>query len=290
MPWLELKLRLRTAEVERAEDCLTECGALAVTLRDAGDEPLLEPAPGDMPLWSETVLTALFDDGTDLTAVRQQLKLAGFTSSDELSAETLADQAWERTWMSSYTTMRFGERLWIVPSHLPLPEQQGAVALKLDPGLAFGTGTHATTALCLEYLDAHPPSGNTVLDYGCGSGVLALAAAKLGARRVYALDYDPQALTATADNMQRNDVPPERLRLIGHEASPDEPVDLILANILASALIELAPRLKRLVKPKGRIVLSGILAEQVPEVARAYGWDHATTQLKDGWALLHSNP
>lgn len=268
MPWLQLSLEAGAQDPERLSDLFTDLGALSVTLVDAADEPVLEPGPGETPLWSHTRVVALFDAGIDPESVRAGLARHIGDAAQRMTAEPLEDRDWTRAWMDDFAPMRFGERLWVIPGDMAPPEPD-AVNLRLDPGLAFGTGTHPTTALCLAWLDAHPPAGQDVIDYGCGSGILAIAALKLGASRVRGVDIDPQALIASRDNARRNGVE-AGLALYLPADVPAEPADLLLANILANPLIELAPTLVSLVRPGGRLVLSGILAEQADAVAAAY--------------------
>ena len=287
MAWKNLILCVPRDRVEAAEQMLMAAGALSVSLGDAGDSPVLEPGPGETPLWPENTLSALFEASTPLDALIPALERS-LSLRTPARVETLPDQDWERAWMSAFRPMRFGDKLWICPSWEPVPDPR-AVNLLLDPGLAFGTGTHPTTALCLEWLDAHPPQGAEVIDYGCGSGILGLAALKLGARHAWAVDIDPQALTATRDNAARNAIPAGALDAIFTQDLPPLAADLIMANILAGPLLELAPRLCRLLKPGGRLVLSGILAEQVEAVRAAYAsciakWEPLA--VRDGWARL----
>lgn len=269
MPWLELKIDTDAQHAQSIEDALTKAGALSVTLSDSHDEPLYEPALGTTPLWRTTRVTGLFEAGMDCVAllahISQQFGPAVIAQS---RIDSLADQPWERAWMKHFAPMRFGQRVWICPSWCAPPEPE-AINIFMDPGLAFGTGTHATTALCLEWLDAHPPIEHTVIDYGCGSGILAVAAALLGARRVIAVDHDPQALLATRENAQRNGVM-ERIETYLPEHVPALAADFLIANILANPLRELAGRFAQQVKCDGGLTLSGILAEQAHEVAAAY--------------------
>lgn len=254
---------------EAAEQALWDLGAIAVTLQDAGDQPLHEPGPGETPLWSQSTIEALLPE--DLADQQALLALAAaqvISSPADVSFETLPDQDWERAWMDRYEPMRFGRSLWICPSHIE-PDPDWGVVVRLDPGLAFGTGTHPTTAMCLEWMDGVEFEGRTVTDYGCGSGVLAVAAALKGAEHVYAIDHDPQALTATRDNAARNGVG-ERIETALPGELADARADVVLANILAGPLIELAENIAGLVRPGGSLVLSGILAEQADDVERAY--------------------
>jgi len=272
---------------DRVEQALESLGAGAVTYSDAGDSPVLEPAPGETPLWATTRVTALFDDSLDEAALTAGLR--NCLGVDELPAwrvETLADRAWEREWLRDFRAMRFGRRLWVCPTG-SVVEQPDAVVVDMDPGLAFGTGTHATTALCLDWLDAAPPEGRRVLDYGCGSGILAIAALLLGADHATATDIDDQALTATRANAARNDVA-ERITMLAPEELADAPFDLVLANILAAPLATLAPRLAGLTRSGGDIVLSGILASQAEEIRTAYEpwFDVAPAVAREEWIMI----
>jgi ribosomal protein L11 methyltransferase len=288
VPWLQLHLTAPPEQVPGLEAVFEALGALSVTCGDAENAPVLEPAPGETPLWGHTRVTALFDGDADAGALESSLAAAVEpTLLRTLSRETLQDQAWERAWLADFHPMRFGRRLWVCPAG-ERPEVEDAVVLDLDPGLAFGTGTHPTTALCLRWLDAADLDGRRVLDFGCGSGILAIAAARLGAAAVTALDHDPQALEATRDNARKNGVT-ERIGILPPGTSPRGRFDVILANILAGTLVELAPRLTDLAAPGGGILLSGILAEQAETVAAAYagGFELAPPQTDGGWVLLH---
>lgn len=267
MAWLQLEVTLDAGEAERVEAALLTAGALSVTCRDAGDQPLYASDPLQPLIWWHTQLSALFPAEADPDAVRAVLVATlGKLPAHQLAP--LADRDWEREWLRDFKPMRFGRRLWVVPSAYAPPDPT-AVNILLDPGLAFGTGTHATTALCLEWLDAATLAGKTVVDFGCGSGILAIAAALLGATRVWAVDNDPQALAATRENASRNHVN-TNFEIGPPESAPAEPVDVVLANILAAPLIELAPRFAALLKPEGELVLSGILADQERELRAAY--------------------
>jgi len=286
MPWLQLKLASTPDAAQRLSDLLSDAGALAVTLQDAADQPLYEPPPGATPLWSQTWVTGLFDADADLQAVLADLRntLGGQDLPHVISP--LEDKDWEREWMDNYHPMRFGARLWICPSWHQPPDVD-AVTVMLDPGLAFGTGTHPTTALCLEWLDAHDVVGKHVIDYGCGSGILAVAAAKLGAQQVWAVDYDPQALHATTLNAEKNAVSTLIHTVLPNDL-PREMADMMLANILAGPLIELAPLFADLVRPGGAIVLSGILNTQSDAVMQRYQpwFDMAPATERDEWMRL----
>lgn len=268
MAWLQLHFHVSSTDAERLQLALDALDACAVTLTDAADEPLLEPPPGATPLWKETVVTALFEADRDADSLLESLS-GQFGELPPVRREQLEDQPWERAWMDDFHPMQFGERLWIIPSWAEPPSPE-AVNIRLDPGLAFGTGTHETTALCLEWLDGVNLTDSQVLDFGCGSGVLAIAALLLGAREAWACDIDPQALLATRENAEQNGVA-DRLRCVLADDLPGSlQCDVVLANILAGPLVELAPRLGRFCAPGGRLALSGILAEQGESVAEAY--------------------
>jgi len=275
MPFLKLELDLGARDPEPFEDALFATGATSVTLADAADDPVLEPAPGMTPLWPTVRIEALFDEATDPLSV-----LAGLQSmlDEPLPGHrfsVLGDRAWEREWLKDFRPMRFGKRLWVCPGGQKPPgeamDEPGSppVVLELDPGLAFGTGTHPTTALCLEWLDAMDLRGRTVIDFGCGSGILAVAALKLGAASAIGVDIDPQALVASRDNAGRNGVA-DRLHLQAASQPLAGQADVLLANILAGPLLALADEIKDRVLPGGRIALSGILAAQAEAVAERY--------------------
>ncbi len=288
MPWLEAHLTIDKSRAPLIELLFEDLGALAVTLGDAGDEPMLEPGPGETPLWQATRMTGLFGGDTDADALRSAINQALATDvSRSLALERLEDQDWERAWMERFQPMRFGRRLWIRPSGREVA-QADAVIVDLDPGLAFGTGTHPTTALCLGWLDGHDLQGKTVIDFGCGSGVLAIAALKLGARQVIAVDHDPQAVLATRENAARNEVA-DRIEVVHSDEFSASEADIVVANILANILIDLAPHIRSLVKPGGHLVMSGILEAQSGAVMQAYAeqLDFQPAEIKEEWVLLH---
>ena len=287
MPWLQVRLAITPDQAETYEDALLEVGAVSVTFMDAEDQPIFEPDLGTTPLWSHTHLLALFEADTDPDSLVAHLQLLTGGALPEHRIERIEDQDWERSWMDNFQPMRFGRRLWIVPSWHAAPEPE-AVNLLLDPGLAFGTGTHPTTALCLEWLDGQELAGCSVLDFGCGSGILAIAALLLGAPQAVGTDIDPQALEASRDNAGRNGIEPARFALYLPADLPQQAADVVVANILAGPLVALAPQLTRLVKPGGRLALSGILAEQAEEVRAAYNEAFVLepTALKDGWVRI----
>ena len=271
MECLQVSIDAVRDDVAQIEAAALSLGALSVTLVDAADTPLYEPGVGETPLWQRVIVRALFDANRDASQL-----IADFgAAADQIPpadcrVELLEDKDWLRSWMDAYEPQRVGERLWVCPSWKPVPSQC-SVPLRLDPGLAFGTGTHPTTALCLEWLDAQACTGKTVLDYGCGSGILALAAALLGASQVHAIDNDPQALIATQDNAKRNNVAAKvNVIAAGEPECLALHADILLANILAAPLIKLAPLLQLLLAPEGVLVLSGLLESQIEAVQGAY--------------------
>ncbi|AUI87223.1 ribosomal protein L11 methyltransferase [Vibrio azureus] len=271
MPWIQIKLNATNENAEQIGDMLMEeTGALSVTFLDAQDTPVFEPLPGETRLWGDTDILALYDAEADTDFIISQIKASQLLASDfAYKVEQLEDKDWEREWMENFHPMKFGERLWICPSWREVPDPQ-AVNVMLDPGLAFGTGTHPTTALCLEWLESLDLSGKTVIDFGCGSGILAIAAIKLGAQQVIGIDIDPQALQASLDNAQRNGVA-DKLEVYLPQNQPQGLVaDVVVANILAGPLRELAPVIKSLVKPGGGLAMSGVLDTQAEDVANYY--------------------
>lgn len=284
MSWLQLRLAITPEQAERLEDELLELGAVSVTFMDAEDQPIFEPDLGTTPLWSNTHLLALFEADTDSDTLIQHLKLLHQGELPAHELEQIEDQDWERSWMDNFHPMRFGQRLWIVPSWHTAPEPE-AVNLLLDPGLAFGTGTHPTTALCLAWLDGQQLTDKQVIDFGCGSGILAIAALLLGASHAVGTDIDVQALEASRDNAQRNQIADQRFSLYLPEDMPQQPAKVVVANILAGPLVSLAPQLASLVQPGGLIALSGILAEQTDEILAAYEgfFELDPVAEQDGW-------
>jgi ribosomal protein L11 methyltransferase len=275
------------ARVATAEAALFDAGALSVTLTDAVDDAILEPAPGEVRLWPQTVLQALFPAETASPESIIVLASALGLSAESICVERVADRVWEREWLKDFHSMRFGRRLWIVPTHEQPPADPQSVCVRLDPGLAFGTGTHPSTALCLTWLDSRLQAGVEVIDYGCGSGVLAIAAAMLGAGGAQAFDIDPQALIATRDNAATNHV--QHLVQVRESAQGlKAPVDVVIANILAGTLVELAPQLCAMLRAGGQLVLAGILKQQVHEVRAGFApWmDLAVFAERDGWSAL----
>jgi len=287
MPWLQVRLAITPEQAETYEDALLGVGAVSVTFMDAEDQPIFEPDLGTTPLWSNTHLLALFEADTDPANLVAHLQLLTGGELPAHEIEHIADQDWERSWMDNFQPMRFGRRLWIVPSWHAAPEPE-AVNLLLDPGLAFGTGTHPTTALCLEWLDGQDLTDCNVIDFGCGSGILAIAALLLGAPQAIGTDIDPQALEASRDNAGRNGIDPARFPVYLPADMPQQPAEVVVANILAGPLVSLAPQITALVKAGGRLALSGILAEQAEEVRAAYegAFELDPTAIKDGWVRI----
>lgn len=284
--FLELSFDLAGTDPQLAEDACFECGASSVTFVDAQDDPVLEPLPGEIRLWRATRLRGLFAGEADAAALARVLGAWLALGPAAISARLIADRPWEREWLKHFHAMRFGTRLWVCPRHEQVRDP-GAVVVALDPGLAFGTGTHASTALCLEWVDAHLRPGARVIDYGCGSGVLGIAAAKLGARAVHCFDIDPQALLATRENAAANGVG-KQVHLHAAAASLPPAVDLLLANILSGTLCALAAVFAQLLRPGGTGVLGGILEHEVPDVTAAYHACFDVTRFggRDGWAAL----
>ena len=290
MTWLQAHLTSDKASSPMLESLFERLGALSVTLTDAGDEPQLETAPGEERIWSETIVTGLFAGDTDKVsleaAIRSAIGQLGIMA--ELTLEPLEDQDWERAWMENFHPMQFGEHLWIVPrDRQPPADAVDPVVVFLDPGLAFGSGTHPTTALCLQWLDSQDITGKRLVDFGCGSGILAIAALKLGAGSALGIDHDPQALIASEQNAQENGVA-GRLSLTESNAPAGAQADIVIANILASILIDLAEQIGSLVRPGGQIALSGILAEQAAAVMAAYSgsFELETPREQEGWVLI----
>jgi ribosomal protein L11 methyltransferase len=281
MPWLQLRIDTSREQAPAVEDRLLDLGAASVTLEDNADQPIFEPALGETPLWQETRVTGLFDAATDTAGIDQAL------STISGRWHILEDKDWEREWMQYYHPIQCGENFWICPSWLEAPDKD-AVNLQLDPGLAFGTGTHPTTFLCLQWLARQELKGKTVIDYGCGSGILGIAVLLLGARKAFGVDIDPQALLASRENTRRNQLPEDAFPVFLPEQAPQQAVDLVVANILAGPLVELAPAISARVQPQGQLCLSGILASQADTVIQAYEnqFDFDPRMEKDEWVCL----
>ena len=287
MSWLELSVRVSRLNAPLVEKLLQDEPVLALTLTDDADDPVLEPGVGETPLWPTVCVTALFDSDIPVESLARLLSLVpGIDRPQQVSFRKFEDQQWERAWLDQFKPMQFGQNLWIVPGDQPVPREAVHV-LRLDPGLAFGTGTHPTTRLCLQWMDGHDFTDQAVLDYGCGSGVLGIVAAIKGAIEVICVDNDPQALIASSDNAERNGVI-NNIRVLMPEQFEPLQADVVMANILAGPLIELAPVLLNSLCPDGFIVLSGILEEQAGEVIEAYQSHikNLTITRDDGWVRL----
>jgi ribosomal protein L11 methyltransferase len=286
--FLELSFELGARDAQEVEAACFACGASAVTFVDSRDDPVLEPLPGEFRLWPATRVQALFvGDAAPAFLLSAALSIPP----GEIQTRMVADRAWEREWLKDFHAMRFGKRLWVCPHHEKVADPAAGdpqpVIVKMDPGLAFGTGTHPTTALCLEWLDRGPVEGSRVIDYGCGSGVLAIAAARLGAVEAHCFDIDPQALLATRDNAEANAVS-ACVRLHTSPESLPQPVEILLSNILSGPLCELAPRFADLVQVGGDLVLAGLMDNEVSDVTRAYdAWfDIHPFGQREGWVGL----
>jgi ribosomal protein L11 methyltransferase len=288
MAWVQLQFEVNAEQVERFSNILTALGAAAVTLLDAADQPLFEPPPGDTPLWPRTCINALFPATTNGKALLTQLtQLWAPEPLPPHRSEIVADQDWERAWMERFKPLCFGSRLWICPSWLPTPDPK-AINILLDPGLAFGTGTHPTTALCLEWLTQTQLHRTQVIDYGCGSGILGIAALKLGAACVFAIDHDPQALLAARANATRNAVTAQFHTLSSPESLGEHQTDILVANILAAPLRTLAPRFADLLRSGGQLALSGITLDQIEALTTVYKrwFNLEISAIRENWALL----
>ncbi|MFH8135225.1 50S ribosomal protein L11 methyltransferase [Pantoea osteomyelitidis] len=288
MPWIQIKINTAGSHAEELGDALIDIGAVSVTFQDTNDTPVYEPLPGETRLWGDTDVVGLFDAETEMSEVVAALTLhpllgAGFRH----KIEQIEDKDWEREWMDNFHPMRFGERLWICPSWRDVPDPN-AVNVMLDPGLAFGTGTHPTTALCLAWLDGLDLVGKTVIDFGCGSGILAIAALKLGAAQAIGIDIDPQAIQASRDNAERNGVADRLSLYLPHQQPDNLTADVVVANILAGPLRELAPLIGVLPKSGGHLGLSGVLATQADSVCEAYADTFALDPVaeKEEWCRI----
>jgi ribosomal protein L11 methyltransferase len=306
MTFYEIEFPLAALSSEAVEAALIEIGASSITFVDRGDEPVLEPMPGEVRLWSDTLVRALFEasygsrsgsadaasaEPASTDAARNLGRLAAVLGphiTETARVRRVENQEWERVWLTDWKSMRFGRRLWVCPTAAEPPDDPDAVVVRLDPGLAFGTGTHPTTALCLQILDSLPVAGRSVIDYGCGSGILGIAALKLGAAHVWAVDLDPQALLATRTNATANGVS-SSIDVQGIEVGL-RPAYCVMANILAGPLIELAPTLTEACEPGGYLLLSGLLKTQAYGVKAAYGhaFDRVQVVERDDWCCIYA--
>ncbi|MBM95597.1 MAG: 50S ribosomal protein L11 methyltransferase [Oceanospirillaceae bacterium] len=289
--WIQLKAHCVVGQVEATENAMLGLGALSVTLQDDADQPILEPELGTTPVWDQTLVIGLFDAESDANQLKESFpafyKAEGGHGSPECHVELLEDKDWIRAWMDDYHPMQFGPRLWVCPSWCE-PKNPDAVNLMLDPGLAFGTGTHPTTALCLTWLDENIQGNEHLIDFGCGSGILGIAALLLGAEKMTGVDIDPQALIATRDNASRNNINPESFMVYLPDETPTEQADVLVANILAGPLKALAENLSTLVKPGGKLALSGLLATQARELSDHYSqwFVMEAPRQQDDWVIL----
>jgi ribosomal protein L11 methyltransferase len=289
MRFYEIEFPLAALSSDAVEAALLEIGASSITFVDGGDEPVLEPKPGEIRLWSDTRVRALFQESSDAAVNLDRLACTlGAQVGNTARVRAVEEQIWERAWLAGWKSMRFGRRLWVVPRAADAPQDSQAIVVRLDPGLAFGTGTHPTTALCLQILDSLALTGRTLIDYGCGSGILGIAALKLGAASVTAVDLDHQALLATRDNATRNGVS-SQITVLGVE-DPLQAAYCVMANILAEPLIELAPKLTAACEPGGHLLLSGLLKPQAYAVKAAYasGFDRVQVVERDEWCCIHA--
>ncbi len=288
--WQEWAVETHSPMSESLEEWLFEHGALAVTLEDNANEPLLEPGPGETPLWQNVVLTALFAGDADLSSIKAALPRTLLAENSKSEVSRLEDREWTRVWMDDFAPIQMGPRLWVCPSWAEPPDD-AQVNVMLDPGLAFGTGTHATTAMCLGALDAAVSGGESVVDYGCGSGILAIAALKLGASKALGVDNDPQALAASRDNAARNQISTDQFDVVMPEDNVllawSNAASVVVANILAGPLLSLAHELIELTAPGGRLLLTGVLEEQAAELIEHYEYvGLEVADRRDGWVLL----
>lgn len=285
--WLQCIIPCQASELEMVELALEDAGAASVTYRDAEDQPILEPAPGETPLWEKLEVVGLFND-TEAESIKQSIVvLLPSHFVEQIYFEQLEDRVWETAWEDHFKSMAFGKRLWICPSSEE-PPLKDAVNIILDPGLAFGTGTHPTTAMCLRWLDKTIQGQEVVIDYGCGSGILSLAAIKLGAKLVYAIDNDSQALLATRENARRNHIEESKIICLSPKEFTAIKVDILVANILANPLKHLAKEFAIYLQASGKIALSGILLEQKEEVISAYEpwFTLFSEEIEEGWVCL----
>lgn len=285
MPWLELAFEVPAEQTDQYSEVCERMGAVSVSYLPASASPVLEPKPNTMPLWEKVKLVALFEHHVNSHKIKNALHTQ--FPAIEIEQSVLEDQQWELTWQAYFKPTRYGDKLWIIPADCETPNENGTFVY-LAPGLGFGTGNHTTTALCLRWLDKTDLTNKTLTDYGCGSGILAVAALKLGANQVYAIDYDDQAINATAANANLN-----HLGNVLHILSPEDfdssiQTDIVIANILAPVLVELADRLKNHVLPNGKIVLAGLLSSQIDMILSAYQpyFDFETPIIEEEWALL----
>jgi ribosomal protein L11 methyltransferase len=288
MSWRQLSLTCQADQLAEVEDLMMELGALSISLSDAGDEPIYEPLPGDNPIWPESIVSATFAEDSDPEQIAQLLMArlpAGLTQS--VKHDSFQDRDWQQAYRQHFKPLQCAPSLWIVPSWIEPPDPQATI-VQLDPGLAFGTGSHPTTALCLAWLAEQQLENLELIDFGCGSGILAIAAIKLGASRVLAVDIDQQALVACQSNMDMNAITNGQIQVSLPEAMAADRVDLLMANILSGPLVELSSRFADLVKPDGKIVLSGILISQLQDIQSTYRefFELSPARVDGDWACI----
>jgi len=284
--YLVLKVAVPRQHAELIESAMLEIGAVSCTYQDATDTPIHEPAPGTAPLWPEVIVSGIFTQGTDadIAASLLRSRISTLTDSD-ITSEVLPDTDWERAWMEDFKPVKVTARLWVVPTFCTAPDPS-SINIALDPGLAFGSGTHPTTHLCLQWLAKQDLKDRTVADYGCGSGILSVAAAMMGAKRVYAYDIDPQAFDATIANARRNRVA-DNITICHSDKEIPPNIDIVVANILLAPLLELRPRFRELLTDQGKLGVSGVLSEQIATLAAAYAtqFRHSETEIREQWAM-----
>jgi len=289
MAWQQLTIATNQEQAPHVENLIEQLGSLSVTMTDGADQPIYEPPLETTPLWQQVIVTGLFEEQHDLSNAELFLKKNLSSSGNwQLKLERLEDQVWERVWLDTFKPIKFGANFWVCSTEHDAPEPNATI-LRLDPGLAFGTGTHPTTALCLEWLAAHNLKEKHVIDFGCGSGILAIAVLLMGASSAVGIDIDPQALTATIDNAEKNKVA-EKITTFDAQKYPRVAQDIVIANILAEPLITLSSEISNLVKPNGHLLLSGILYDQTDYVKQAYQdtFIFEPVVIRDNWACLHA--
>lgn len=290
MPWLELTIHTTETNTESVSDFLEQANAVSITWKAADEQALFEPDLNTTPLWQRVEVNALFSQATSKAALIEGLQYEfGQETILQFSFKMVPDKCWERICLDDFKAMRFGQRLWVCPTTLDPPDPSGII-VRLDPGLAFGTGTHPSTALCLEWLASHFQNGQTLIDYGCGSGILGIAALKCGAKQVFAIDHDLQAIEATQMNALQNAISSEEIScFLPQQFQQDIKVDVLMANILAKPLMDLSKLFKGLIKKEGQCVLAGILSEQVESIQQHYveqGFSCMDVQHQQEWARM----
>ena len=288
MKWKEVSLSCNKKNLDLIESFATNLGACSISYLDAKDQPILEPKAGENPLWDDIVLVALFTEEYDIEDIKSKVQTQFSRLIKNIDSKEYEDQDWTRTWMDDFKPMTFGKRLIVSPSWDECGQQKDKVHMVLDPGLAFGTGTHPTTSLCLQWLDENVSENDDVIDYGCGSGILAIAAKLLGGNNVMAIDNDPQAILAATDNAKKNNIDTGFQPMLSQDFGIQVKADIVIANILAGILIQLYDTISNHVNPSGKLALSGILKEQTNEVIEVYSksFDILSIEYDDDWAII----